>query len=51
MLDPVVLMVCVAAVAIVVLLGAAAKLREPAKFGASLAANRLLPTYDVTPMA
>ncbi|SAL55141.1 MauE/DoxX family redox-associated membrane protein [Caballeronia telluris] len=51
MLDPVVLMVCVAAVAIVVLIGAAAKLREPAKFGASLAAYRLLPSFVVMPMA
>lgn len=51
MLELVVLMVCVAAVAIVVLLGAAAKLREPAKFGASLAAYRLLPSFVVTPMA
>jgi hypothetical protein len=51
MLDPVVLMVCIAAVAIVVLIGAAAKLREPAKFAASLAAYRLLPSVAVTPMA
>jgi hypothetical protein len=51
MLDPVVLMVCVATVAIVVLLGAAAKLREPAKFGASLAAYRLLPSFAVAPLA
>ncbi|CDY75438.1 Methylamine utilization protein MauE [Caballeronia glathei] len=51
MLDPVILMVSLATIAIVVLLGAAAKLREPAKFSDTLAAYHLLPPFALTPVA
>jgi hypothetical protein len=51
MLDPVILMISIASVAIVALAGAAAKLRDPSAFAASLAGYRLLPAFAVRPVS
>lgn len=51
MIDPVILMVCIASAAIIALAGAAPKWREPSRFRASLEAFALLPAFAVKPLS
>jgi len=51
MLDPAILMVCIATLAIVTLASAASKWRHPERFRSSLAAFALLPSFAVSPLA
>ena len=51
MIDPVILMVCIASAAIIALAGAAPKWREPSRFRASLEAFALLPSFAVRPLS
>ncbi|SAK71861.1 methylamine utilization protein MauE [Caballeronia hypogeia] len=51
MIDPVILMVCIASATIIALASAAPKWREPARFRASLAAFALLPSFAVMPLS
>jgi hypothetical protein len=50
MLDPVILMVCIATNAIVTLASAVPKWRDPERFRSSLAAFALLPSFAVKPL-
>jgi hypothetical protein len=51
MIDPVVLMVCIALAAIIALSSAAPKWREPTRFRESLEAFALLPSFAVAPLS
>jgi hypothetical protein len=51
MIDPVILMVCIASATIIALASAAPKWREPSRFRASLEAFALLPSFAVTPLS
>lgn len=51
MIDPVILMVCIASAAIVSLASAAPKWRDPSRFRASLGAFALLPSFALTPLS
>jgi hypothetical protein len=51
MIDPVILMVCIASATIIALASAAPKWREPARFRASLEAFALLPSFALTPLS
>ncbi|BAN25419.1 MauE/DoxX family redox-associated membrane protein [Caballeronia insecticola] len=51
MIDPVLLMVCIASTAIVALAGAVPKWRDPARFRASLEAFALLPAFALKPLS
>ncbi|SAL83700.1 methylamine utilization protein MauE [Caballeronia arvi] len=51
MIDPVILMVCIASAAIIALASAAPKWREPSRFRASLEAFALLPSFALTPLS
>jgi hypothetical protein len=51
MIDPVILMVCIASATIIALASAAPKWREPSRFRASLEAFALLPSFAVKPLS
>ncbi|SAK74827.1 methylamine utilization protein MauE [Caballeronia glebae] len=51
MIDPVIVMVCIASATIIALASTAPKWREPARFRASLEAFALLPSFAVTPLS
>ena len=51
MMDPVILMVCIASTAIIVLASAVPKWREPSRFRASLEAFALLPAFSIKPLS
>ncbi|SAK91866.1 methylamine utilization protein MauE [Caballeronia fortuita] len=51
MIDPVILMVCIASATIIALASTAPKWREPSRFRASLDAFALLPAFAVTPFS
>ncbi|SAL04939.1 methylamine utilization protein MauE [Caballeronia calidae] len=51
MIDPVILMVCIASATIIALASAVPKWREPSRFRASLDGFALLPSFAVTPLS